>query len=150
VGSTADIQDTEGIGAMSSNQNRLIIRRAFEEANRGNVEASVEMTAPNCLLNGQPFGREGDRARTQAMIAAFPDVRYVLHDLIAEGDKVVARYTMHGAHQGELLGIPPTGKQVAMDVTTIYRLEEGLAVELWEQYDGLGLMRQLGAMPERA
>jgi steroid delta-isomerase-like uncharacterized protein len=134
-------------GAMSTEDNKAIVRQAFAQTNAGNIDAAVAVTAPNCLLNGQPFGREGDRARSQAMLAAFPDVQYDLHELIAEGDKVVVRYTMRGTHQGEMMGIPPTGQQVAMEGITIYRLQDGQIVEIREQYDGLGLMQQLGVIP---
>lgn len=132
---------------MSVEENKALIRRAFAAANAGDIDASVAATAPDARLNGQPFGREGDRERTRRLLAAFPDVHYELHDLIAEGDKVAVRYTMRGTQQGELLGIAPTGKAVAMSVTTIYQISDDQIVDLWENYDELGLFRQLGAIP---
>lgn len=132
---------------MSTEENKALIRRAFAAANAGDVEASVAATAPDAHLNDQPFGREADRERTERMLAAFPDVQYELHDLVAEGDKVAVRYTLRGTHQGELLGIAPTGKPVAMRVTTIYRIRNSQIVDLWENYDALGLLQQLGAIP---
>lgn len=132
---------------MDIERNKDVIRRAFAAANAGDIDGSVTATAPDARLNGQPFGREGDRERTRRMLAAFPDVRYELHDLIAEGDKVVARYTMRGTDQGGLFGAAPTGKPVAMAVTTIYRIREDQIVELWENYDALGLFQQLGIAP---
>jgi steroid delta-isomerase-like uncharacterized protein len=132
---------------MAVEENKALVLRAFEAANAGDVEASVAATAPDARLNGEPFGREGDRERTQRLLAAIPDVQYELHDLIAEGDKVAVRYTMRGTQRGELLGIAPTGKAVSMPITTIYRISNGQIVELWENYDALGLLQQLGAIP---
>jgi steroid delta-isomerase-like uncharacterized protein len=133
---------------MSPDENKAIIRRAVEAANAGKIEQSVAATAPDCLLNGQAFGRQGDRERTERMLAAFPDVRYDLLDLIAESDKVVARYGVRGTHRGELLGIAATGTAVEFTGITIYRLIDRQIVEIWENYDVLGLLRQLGAVPD--
>ena len=132
---------------MSIEENKALVLRAFEAANAGDVEASIAATAPDARLNGAPFGREGDRERTRRMLAAFPDVQYDLHDLLAEGDRVAVRYTMRGTHRGELMGIPATGRKVAMPVTTIYRIANGQIAELWETYDALGLLQQIGALP---
>jgi predicted ester cyclase len=132
---------------MSIEENKALIQRAFAASNAGDIDGSVAATAPDARLNGEPFGREGDRQRTQRLLAAFPDVQYELHDLIAEGDKVAVRYTMRGTQHGELLGIAPTGKAVSMSVTTIYRISDAQVVDLWENYDALGLLRQLGAVP---
>ena len=135
------------VPAEFSEEHKALIRRAFTAANAKDIEASVAATAPDARLNGQPFGREGDRQRTQRLLAAFPDVQYELHDVIAEGDKVAVRYTMRGTQHGEVLGIAPTGKAVSMSVATIYRISDGQVVELWENYDALGLLQQLGAVP---
>lgn len=79
--------------------------------------------------------------------ALVPDVQYDLLDAIAEGDRVAVRYTMHDTHQGELLGIAPTGKAVSLPITTVYRISDGQIVDLWENDDTLRLFQQLGAMP---
>ncbi len=132
---------------MSEQDNRSIVRAMFAASNAGNVEEAVQYTAAECLLNGEPYGREGDRMRTTAMVAGFPDGKWILDDAVAEGDKVVARYTFQGTHRGELLGIPPTGKQVTMSGITIYRIVNGQFTEIWESYDRFGLMQQLGVIP---
>jgi len=132
---------------MSTEENKAIIKEAIEAGNRGDVEGSVKYTAPDCLLNGQPFGCEGDRQRTAVMLAAFPDGKYSLDDMIAEGDKVVLRWTFRGTHQGELMGIPPTGKAVTMAGISIYHLADGMIAGFWESYDKLGLLQQLGVIP---
>ena len=79
--------------------------------------------------------------------SAFPDLRVTLEDDIAEGNKVVSRWRAQGTHQGELMGIAPTGNQMAITGITIDRIEEGKIVEEWENWDALGMMQQIGAVP---
>ncbi len=78
---------------------------------------------------------------------AFPDITYTIEDLIAEGDKVVARWSAQGTHRGDFMGIPPTNKQVRFSEIEIIRVVDGKAVEEWEELDRLGLMTQLGVIP---
>ncbi len=92
-------------------------------------------------------GPEGHRQRITEVIAAFPDINFTIEDMVAEGDKVVARWTLRGTHLGEFIGIPPTGKQVAVSGVIIHRLAGGKIVEDWALRDSLGLMRQLGLIP---
>jgi steroid delta-isomerase-like uncharacterized protein len=77
---------------------------------------------------------------------AFPDFRAVIHDLIAEDDKVVTRKTFDGTHEGELLGIPPTGKEVTIELIDILRVADGKITDHWNVVDQLGLMQQLGVI----
>ena len=77
---------------------------------------------------------------------AFPDLHYTVEDLVAEGDKVVVRYTGRGTQQGELWGIPPTGKQMTYTGILIWRFAEGKIAEHWAEPDRLGLMQQLGVI----
>jgi steroid delta-isomerase-like uncharacterized protein len=79
---------------------------------------------------------------------AFPEIQMTVEDLIAEGDKVVTRWTARGTHQGELMGIPPSGNPVEVTGITIDRIEGGKVVETWANYDALGMMQQVGAVPE--
>lgn len=79
--------------------------------------------------------------------AAFPGYTLDADDMIAEGDRVAVRATFRGTHQGELMGIPPTGKAVAMDLIIIYRIQDGKIVDHWMQTDTMGLLQQLGAVP---
>jgi predicted ester cyclase len=78
---------------------------------------------------------------------AFPDSYFTVEDMIAEGDKVVTRKTFHGTHEGEFIGIPPSGKTVTIELIDIVRISEGMVVEHWFIGDNLGMMRQLGAIP---
>ena len=82
-----------------------------------------------------------------AMLKAFPDVKFTLEDMVAEGDKVTTRYTVSGTHKGEFMGIPATGKKFKISGFEIRRLSGGKMVEYWGLMDSLSLMRQLGAMP---
>jgi predicted ester cyclase len=78
---------------------------------------------------------------------AFPDLHGTIEDQIAEGDKVVMRMTYRGTHQGELMGIPATGKPVTMTFISINRIAEGKIAEGWVNFDALGMMQQLGVIP---
>ena len=96
---------------------------------------------------GLPEGLEGRKMFASAFFAAFPDLHVHIDDMFTEGDKLVARWSGHGTHTGELMGIPPTGRQVSIRGTVIDRFENGQAVEIWEVIDQAGLMQQLGVIP---
>ena len=94
-----------------------------------------------------PMDLESYKEFLVARRAAFPDRRFVVEDMIADGDKVSARFTMRGTHKGEFRGIAPTGKEVTMTGIDIIRLTEGKMVEDRVEVDQLGMMRQLGVVP---
>lgn len=79
--------------------------------------------------------------------AGFPDAQFTIDDEIAEGDKVVNHWTFCGTHQGEFAGIPSTGKAVTMTGMGIVRIADGKVAEIWDEFDALGLLRQLGVIP---
>ncbi len=79
--------------------------------------------------------------------AAFSELHFSIEDLIAEGDKVVARTTSRAIHSGDYQGLPPTGKQIAFSGITVERIKDGKIVERWASYDMMGLMQQLGLVP---
>ena len=93
---------------------------------------------------GVPAGPEGMKDSVRMFRAAFPDIRVTIHDTLAEGDKVVIRATASGTHMGELMGIPATGRRIAVDEIHIVRCVDGKVVEHWGVEDSLGMMRQLG------
>lgn len=136
---------------MSAEENKAVYLRAVEHQNRGELEASLTFTAPDALFNGQPFGREGDRQRSEMLAAAFPDTHYDIQELVGEGDTLVARWRMTGTHLGELVGptmtIPPTGKRIDLWGMSLYRMEEGMAQEIWESFDMMEFLGQLGVLP---
>lgn len=80
-------------------------------------------------------------------ITAFPDARFTVEDLIAERDRVASRYTFRGTHQGDLMGIPPTGKQVTVTGIIVNRIVNGKSEEGWLNFDALGMLQQLGVAP---
>ena len=92
-------------------------------------------------------GIEGLKQFVSMIRAGFPDLRVTLEDEIAEGEKVVTRWIAQGTHQGELMGIAPTGNRVTIRGITIHRIGEGKIVEEWENWDALGMMQQIGAVP---
>ena len=92
-------------------------------------------------------GPEGFKRYIGTYRAAFPDVELVVEDIIADADRAVLRGTLTGTHDGELMGIPPTGVEVSVMGMTIARFEDGEAVAMWSLSNTLGLLRQLGAVP---
>lgn len=139
-----------------SEANKATIRRWVSEAwNQGNFASLPEMYAPNYIGNfsGQPEpvrGALGLQQFIQIYRAAMPDMHFTIEDLIAEGDKVTWRFTARGTQTGELMGIPPTGRKATVVGIVISRFEGGKWVEDWVNYDGLGMLQQLGVVPAAA
>ena len=136
---------------MTAQENKELYRRVVDELNRGDLESSLAFTAPDATLNGQPLGREGDKHRAEMLAAAFPDQHYDIQEMVAEGDTLVVRWRMMGTHEGLLAGptmtIPPTGKRLDMWGMSMYRIKDGMATEIWESFDMLDFLRQLGVLP---
>jgi steroid delta-isomerase-like uncharacterized protein len=139
---------------MSTEQNKALYRRYFEEMNKQNLAAYEELCAPDYVFHGTGASPDIDLAGikqlTAAFWTAFPDLHATVDDLIAEGDKVVGRWTGRGTHHGQFMGIPPTGKQVSWTAINIVRIEDDKFVEGWTNSDDLGLMQQLGVIPQMA
>lgn len=133
---------------MSTEKNIAMVKKLVDAYNRGDAEGNVCYTAPGCLLNGEPFGRDADLQRSKMMIAAFPNGAFAMDDIIAEDEKVVLRWRFSGAQQGELMGIPPTDRDVTMAGISIYHFADDQIAEIWEHYDKLGLLQQVGVIPE--
>jgi steroid delta-isomerase-like uncharacterized protein len=136
---------------MSEEDNKALIRRFFEAIDTKKVDIVDEFVAPN-FIEHSPFpgtspDRDGTKQAFNITLTAFPDTYHTVDDLIAEADTVAARITGYGTHTGEFLGIPPTGKQVAMTGIAIWRIADGKIVEHWAEIDALGLLHQLGAVP---
>ncbi len=139
-----------------SHQNKALIRRAVEEVwNRGNFALLDEIVASDFVVHlptpaDDIHGPEGVTHFFGALREAFPDLHFTIEDLIADGDRVVTRWTARGTHRDEFQGIPPTGKQVRLTGTDIDRIAGGKVVECWTTSDDLGLLRQLGMVPRPA
>ncbi len=138
---------------MSTEDNKELVRQFFEEVfNERRLDRADEFVAPDYLdhaaVPGQGPGLEGAKQQRWARyFAAIPDLHATIDDMVAEGDKVAVRFTVEGTQQGELPGVPPTGKHFRISDYCIYRLAEGKVAENWEQADMLGLMQQLGVLP---
>ena len=135
-----------------SEENKAVIRRFYEEVwNEKNLDAIDELIAADhvdhTLPPGLPPGREGVKAFVSMYLSAFPDTKMTIEDIVAEGDKVVTRWTATATHTGELMGIPATGKQVTVTGLDINRYSGGKSVEHWGKFDQMGMMQQLGVIP---
>ena len=139
-----------------SEGNKNVVRRLFEEVwNKGNLPVADELFTPNYDHHDPStpdFGRgpESEKKRATLYRTAFPDLRLTIEDIIAEGDAVMARWSCRGTHKGDLSGIAPTGKQFTISGVSIARIAGGKMAEGWINWDALGLMQQLGVVPELA
>ena len=137
---------------MSIEENKAVVRRFFDELlSTDDFAVADELLSPDFrfYFAGSPVAMdlESYMEFLVARRAAFPDRRFVVEDMIAEGDKVSARFTMRGSHKGELRGIAPSGKEVTMTGIDMIRLSEGKMVEDRVEVDQLGMMQQLGVIP---
>ena len=138
---------------MSTENNKALVRRATEEAiNRGNLALLDELVSSDFVLHDpnypQPVrGAEGLKQYFQTFRSAFPDLHFTIEDIIGEGDTVAVRQTGRGTHQGELFGIPPTGKQLTVTAMIFHRFVNGKPVENWVNSDSMGMLQQLGVIP---
>ena len=135
-------------------ENKAKMRRLIDEGfNQGNLGVVDELIAPDAVDHNLPPGigpgAEGLKQLITMFRTAFPDMHLATEDVIAEGDKVVARSTIRGTHKGEFMGIAPTGKQVTISGIDIVRSEGGKMVEHWGLTDDMGMMQQLGVIPEQ-
>jgi steroid delta-isomerase-like uncharacterized protein len=132
-------------------KNKAIVRRCFEETDKENWAIFNELLVPDYIWHQagrpKPLTREETEQFMRSLRAAFPDGRVTIEDMIAEGDKVVTRYNSRGTHKGDFMGIPATGKKVAVTGIVISRIAKGKIAEEWEEFDALGFMVQLGAIP---
>jgi steroid delta-isomerase-like uncharacterized protein len=130
---------------------KKIVKRLLEEP-WTNIDVIDELVSPDYVgydpAEPEPIrGPAGVRANTQKYLTAFPDGKITVDDQIAEGDTVATRWTGRGTHNGEIAGISPTGKQVTVSGLSISRIENGLVVEDWTNWDTFGMLVQLGAVP---
>ena len=133
-----------------SENNRECVKRMFDEVlNKGKLGLLDTLIGAAYVDHnpapGQAAGAAGVKSRIETLRGAFPDLRYTLEEVIAEGDLVAARYSWRGTHKGEaFLGIPPSGKSILVRGMDFFRLREGRIVEHWDNVDELGMLTQLG------
>ena len=141
---------------MSIQENKALCARPHEEIfNQGNLALadkifSPEFTWHEAHLPPLPKGPESIKMFATMLRAAFPDLHLAVEDSIAEEDKVVNRWSFRGTHRGEFYGVPPTGREVTISGIDIWRIEDGKIVENQQVVDNLGLLQQLGAIPQPA
>jgi steroid delta-isomerase-like uncharacterized protein len=133
--------------------NKALIRRLYEEVwNKRKVELVSEIISPSHALQapnvvGSAVGPEAYKRQLMSFLAGYPDLHWTVEDMIAEDDKVVACWTISGTHRGEYLGIPATNKKVSVDGITIHHISKGKIMDSYSNWDALGMMQQLGAVP---
>lgn len=137
---------------MSAEELKAIARRYIEEVwNNGNLALIDELFTPDYINHspnaGQMAGPEGLKQLITSFRQAAPDLHFTIDDLVAEGDRVVTRWTARGTHQGYLMGVPPTGRQISVEAIVIDRFVGGRIVEHWGVRDDLGMYQQLGLIP---
>ena len=135
-----------------SEKYKTLSRRVNEECfNRGNLSVADELLAADYVDHaappGLPAGVEGFKQLVAIYRTAFPDLHVTIEDQIAEGDKLATRFTASGTHQGELMGIAPSGKTIAVSGIAIERMVDNKIVEHWLVSDQLGMLQQLGVIP---
>jgi steroid delta-isomerase-like uncharacterized protein len=132
--------------------NKAQFRRTYEEMfNQGNLALIEELVAPDFVNYDAPPGMQRGPESTRQIVtwlrSAFPDLRFTVEEMVAEGDTVAGRVTMRGTHQGLFHDIPPTGRSVQQAVIVFVRFRDGKAIEHRSVRDDLGLMQQLGLLP---
>jgi steroid delta-isomerase-like uncharacterized protein len=136
---------------MSAEENKAVVRRWFQAFNDRDLAAEAAARSPDFVAHvpgsPKPLDGEGWTQFIAAFLGGFPDFRLAVEEVLGEGDRVAVRWTFHGTHRGEFLGIPPTGTSVTMAAIEINRVAGGKVAEHWVELDQLGLLQQLGGDP---
>ncbi|MDQ3833120.1 MAG: ester cyclase [Actinomycetota bacterium] len=137
---------------MSAEESKATMRQYFGVFEQGNIDLLDELLAPDYINHSPatpdlPTGPEGVRAVVSMFRSAMPDLKVIIEDMIAEGEKVATYYTLEGTHEGELFGVPPTGQRLSNKSITVERVSGGKIREHWRVSDELGMMQQLGVIP---
>jgi len=130
-------------------QNKALIKGFFDEMNKGNVEIFRELCTPDFALYSpsgvtEPISLEETIEVFKMNLKGFPDLNWVIHEIVAKGDKVIGRFTLTGTHSGDWQGIPASGNKIKITEIVIWQMKDGKCVEVREEGDMLGLMQQLG------
>jgi steroid delta-isomerase-like uncharacterized protein len=138
---------------MSAEENKALVRRYFDEVwNKNNLDVIDEVIAPDYInhgsIPGHPTATREDAKKIEAQgRTAFPDVKWEMHRLVADGDLVAYHWTAEATHMGEIMGLKPTGKHITMQGMVFSRIANGKIVEQWRIVDNLSMLQQLGAIP---
>jgi len=135
---------------MSQEENKAVVRRFFAALDDQDIDEVGDLLASDYRLHfdanpemdrGAGIGFFGD------FLAAFPDISHQVQDQLSEGDRVATRIVVRGTHQKEMMGIPATGKEIAISAINMIRVDDGKIAEHWVNSDSLGMMMQLGVVP---
>lgn len=136
----------------NGNNNQIAVNFTEELWDKGNLKIADEIFSKDFIdhdpVTGQLPGIEGYKLMVTDFRNAFPDLRVKNEDVIVEGNKVVVRWTAQGKHSGQLMNIPPTNKQVTLKGVDILLVENNKIIERWGEYDALGMLSQLGVLPQ--
>ena len=138
---------------MSEENKALAHRFHMDIFQQGNLVVVDHLISPNFVWHAQGTppewtqGPQGVRRAAAVVRAAYPDLDFTHEDTLAEGDRVMIRWTMRGTHNGPFMGTPPTGKSVTVTGIDVFRIAGGQIVELWQNFDQLGMLQQLGVIP---
>jgi predicted ester cyclase len=141
---------TRGGSMDTSEDNKAVVRACFENASRGNFDALDDIVAEDYQLHPEEVGPDGLKEMVQGYRDALGGLRVTVDQQFTAGDYVATRFTITGTHDGDLMGTPPTGRDVSFTGITISRCEHGRIAEEWEVADTVSLLGQIGALPEPA
>ena len=132
-----------------SSASKDVVRKWFDAVNRHDVDAVAELVAEDFVNHSSTNqGREGLRSEMTYWFNAFPDAEVPLEEVVAEGDMVAVRHGLSGTHEGEFLGVAPTGKRISVQEMDIFRVKNGLIIESWSAPDLFGMLNQIGGPGE--
>ena len=137
-----------------SHDNAALGRRWFEQVwNLGNIDAADELASPDCKAYGHApndaaIGIQQFKDFARSVRAAFPDIQVWVEETVSEGDRSVIRWRSEMTHRGEFLGVAPTGRRVMIRGISVMKFKDGKIVEGWDNWDQLGLLNQIGAVPD--
>lgn len=138
---------------METAENKAVVRRIFLEVMSTGDLGVLDALYDPAFVAHNPGGRDADLTATRRAIETlhrvFPDTRYTIEDMLADEDRVATRFTRTGTHLGPFRGLPSTGRRVTVTGITIHRLRAGKVIEGWLNFDDLGVMQQLGLVPNR-
>lgn len=137
----------------SSEENKAVVQACFQTGTDGNLDALDAIVAPDYVLHDPSApedvrGVEGLKQLVAMYRSGVPDLRVTIEHQFTQDDYVATRFTTRGIHAGEIMGVPPTGKELTITGITISRCRDGKIVEEWEVSDVFGLLQQIGALPE--
>jgi steroid delta-isomerase-like uncharacterized protein len=141
---------------VSTEENKAVVQRWFSDVVSQGDMSSLDAICAVChpsfemvqgVVEPAPQGIDGLKGLIATLRTAFPDLHATVDEQVAEGDKVVSRVTMSGTHEGEFMGIPPTGKSFTIPGVSIWEVRGGMLISEWVNWDSMGMMRQLGLAP---